>query len=101
MFSVPQPSQRGQESAVGAANRLRDRRSVIRLSARARISCLLHNIHSVSEAHSSWGQGPCSETEEARREDTQDEVKNEWSYKSVPPSGREQRRLYLLCLSFR
>jgi len=96
MFSVLQPSQTGQESAVGAANRLRATRSVIRMSARARNSHLLHNVHSVSEANSSGGQGPCSGTEVARREDRKDEVKNEWSYKSVPPSWREQQQLYLL-----
>jgi len=53
MFSVPRYSQRRQESAVGAANRFRAGRSVIRMSAEARNSCLLHNVHSVSEAHSS------------------------------------------------
>lgn len=89
MFSVPHFSQGNQESAVGAANGLRAGRSVIRMSAEARNSCLLHNVLSVSEAHSSGGQGSCSEIEEAGREDRQGDVKNEWIYKSAPPSWRE------------
>jgi len=75
VFGVPQSSQRSQESAVDAANRLRAGRSVVRMSAEARNSCLLHNVHSVCEAHSSGSQVSCSEIEEAGREDRQGELR--------------------------
>ena len=68
MFSVvPQSSQRSQESAVGAANRLRAGRSVIRISAVARNSCRHQKVQNGSEAHSSVCQVSCWDFEEAER----------------------------------